>query len=223
MLRTYEDFLEYLEQAGFLPLSTNVVDMPNVSELTEDWQWHTGLAETDPWEWKKRAVEEGRAAFAKAFGGRPSFIGPEWYPYFLAVRRSGASFDDAYEQGAASREAARIMALFSGDRKRLAAHEIRRMAGFDKSSSSRFEAAMIELQMGMFLTNCGQTRKTTLDGRPHGWPVLEYMPVEYWAWPGTWEKSLTLRREEAAEALLAQLGRLRSGLPRGRAMRFLVI
>ncbi len=220
-LETYEQFVETLNEAGFLPLSANPVGMPNVADLTAPNQWHTGL-DTDPWQWKSRVVEEGRAAFGKVFAGRPAFIAPAWMPLLLAARRGGATVEERWEDGALSPGAVRIWELFAGGRERMAAHDIRRLAGFGGGSTTRFDVAMIELQMGMFLTVCGQTRKVTLDGRPHGWPVLEYAPVERWVWPDAWQQGLAMNRDEAIEALLAQLASLRPGLTRARALKFLL-
>jgi hypothetical protein len=149
-MTTYEDFASALDDIGFLPLSTNILGFPSLSAMTEESQCHTG-AETDPWQWKTRIVDERRAASAKLFCGKPSFISREWYPVFLAARRGGRSFEETYENGTLSRESARIYALFQ-DRKRLAVHEIKQLAGFDKSNVSRYESAMTELQMSMFLT-----------------------------------------------------------------------
>ena len=176
MLRTYEEFIRYLDEIGFMTLSANPAGLPNLSELTDDGQWFTEL-DTDPWRWKTRIVEERRAAYAKLFHRQPSFVSKEWYPAFLALRRGNDTFDDAYERGHMSMEARRIYNLFNS-RSILALHEIKRLGGFASKSPCKFESAMTALQAGMFITVSGMTRMTTPEGRQYSWPVTEYRRVE---------------------------------------------
>lgn len=201
-LSTYQEFAQALESAGFMTLSRNPLGIPNLSVTTLPEQWHTGL-DTDPWQWKSRVVMEKRAAYAKLFFGSPSFVTAQWYPVLLAVRRTG-TFEEAWENGVVSAEARRIYDLFS-DRKVLAVHEIKRMAGFSKASAGKYESAMAALQAGMWLTVSGMTRMATADGRPHSWPVTEYMRVEDWAWPGTMEQAEKLTRQEAVQQITERI------------------
>jgi hypothetical protein len=62
---------------------------------------------------------------------------------------------------------------------------------------------------------------TTLDGRPHSWPVTEYMRTEDWAWEGTFEQAGKMNREEAVERILDQLGKVSPGIDRKKAIRFI--
>ena len=218
---TYHDFAAALDEIGFMPLSNNILGFPNLSAMTEESQWHTGL-ETDPWQWKTRIVNERRAASAKLFCGKPSFITREWYPVFLAARRCGRSFEEVFEGGTVSRESAKIYALFD-ERKRLAVHEIKQLADLDKSNVSRYESAMVELQMGMFLTICGNTRKTTLTGEPHGWPVIEYMRVEDWAWEDALEKSAGISQKEAAQRIIERVMEVVPGADVRKVRRFVEV
>lgn len=202
-LETYEQFVRYLEAVGFMTLSGCPLGMPGLSELTVPDQWHTGL-DTDPWQWKTRVVLERRAAYAKLFFRQPAFITAEWYPFFLAVRRGRRSFEDAWEEGSMSTEARRIHELF-GSRSVLALHEIKRLGGFAGKSGGKFESAMTALQTSMFLTVSGMTRMTTMDGRPHSWPVTEFMPVEGWAWKGTVEQARLTPVDEAVNRIRSKI------------------
>lgn len=202
LIKTFDEFASYLDEVGFMTLSGNPLGYPNLSTLTEPGQWHTNL-DTDPWLWKTRIVEERSASYAKLFLGLPGFISRAWYPVFLAARRGGDSFDDAWEKGVMSPEARRIYQLFDG-RTRLAAHEIKQLGGFTQTKS-RYESAMAALQTGMLITVSGMTRMTTLDGRPHSWPVTEYMRVEDWVWYDTVELSKLLNHKQAEEKITAKV------------------
>jgi hypothetical protein len=203
MLRTYDEFVKYIEDVGFMTLSANPLGFPSLWELTDEAKWWTGTSD-DPWNWRVRIAEERRAAYAKLFHGQPSFITREWYPFFFAVRRGGRTFEDAWEAGLMTAEAKRIYDLFGG-RSVLALHEIKRLGGFGGKAGGRFESALKSLQEGMFLTASGMTRMTTTDGRPHSWPVTEYMRTENWAWPGVMEAAAALRPEDALERISARI------------------
>ena len=217
-LNTYQDFINLLDSSGFLTLSANKAGVPDVSSMTAPEQWHTGL-DTDPWQWKTRVVEEKQAAYAKIFGGMPSFVTREWYPLLLAARRGCGSFEEAWENGLVSAEAKRIYDLF-GERHVLAVHEIKAMAGL-KGAAGKYEHAMRALQEGMWITVSGMTRMATADGRPHSWPVTEYSLVEDWVWPGVMEQALAADRAEAAEQLIAQSLRPNPHANRAALARFL--
>ncbi len=218
-LSTYVHFLEALNDLGFLPLSRNLADFPNVGAMTDGSQWFTDDPDTDPWQWKTRLVDERAGAFGKLLGGRPSFISREWYPFFLAARRGGESFEDAYEEGRMSRECQRIMALLEEGRP-LAVHEIKLLAGFDKDSQSRFEGALTTLQMGFFITVSGAVRKTTLLGQPYGWPGTQYQAVEAWAWPEALERAAAMQPQEAAQRIVERVRHIKPEVGEKMARKF---
>jgi hypothetical protein len=61
------------------------------------------------WEWRMRVLDErDDIAYSKVFFRKAGYITREWYPYFLAVRRKGLTFDETYADGVFSHEAKRI-------------------------------------------------------------------------------------------------------------------
>lgn len=69
MLGTYSDFLAYADNCGLMFfLGKAPQGMPVLDKLTAPHQWHTGDAETDPWQWKDRAAAEKRLAFGNILG-----------------------------------------------------------------------------------------------------------------------------------------------------------
>ena len=122
-------------------------------------KWHTGDAETDPWEWRMRVLEEREdIAYAKVFFRASGFIAKDWYADFLAVRRKGEMFDEAYDNGTMSQAAKQIYELIA-ENGATALHEIKQMCGFAKEEKAVFERALVELQMRMYITMCGRTQK----------------------------------------------------------------
>jgi hypothetical protein len=218
MIETYEEFANIVDETGFLTLSANPLGFPSLWGMTDESKWWSGAGD-DPWGWRVRIVEERRAAYAKLFHRQPSFVSKEWYPYFLAAKRGQASFEDAYALGLMSGEAKRIYELFYG-RSVLALHEIKRLGGFAGRPPGRFESALTALQEGMYITVSGMTRMTTLDGRPHSWPVTEYMRAESWAWEGAFEKARAIGRGEACGRILARIREYAPGTDERRALKF---
>lgn len=143
-------------------------------------RWHTGDPETDPWEWRMRVLEErDDIAYAKVFFNTSGYIAKEWYPLFYAVRRNGETFDDAYENGTVSQFAKRIYEIISGGE--TAFHEIKRLGGFCREDNAKFERAIVELQMRMFITMCGRSQKVNQYGIAYGWNSTVFTTVEdFW-------------------------------------------
>ena len=189
MIRNFSDFCTELSASGFSMGGGNAKGIYAV--IPYDWaeqemmdspvKWHTGDPETDPWEWRMRVLKErDDIAYAKLFFGTSGYITKEWYPYFYAVRRKGESFDEAYENGTISQMAKEIYDIIS-DSGEAAFHEIKRLGGFSREDNGRFDRALVELQMRMFITMCGQAQKVDKYGRGYGWSSTVFTTVEdFW-------------------------------------------
>ena len=107
MIQNYDDFCAELLRAGFSLGGGS--DKGIYAVVPFDWtqqpagtavRWHTGDPETDPWEWRMRVLEErSDIAYAKLFFRTSGYITREWYPYFIAARRQGMTFDELWEDG----------------------------------------------------------------------------------------------------------------------------
>lgn len=189
MIRNFDDFCRELWQCGFSMGGGNAKGIFALIDF--DWQtqealdtpvrWHCGDPEIDPWEWRMRVLEECTdIAYAKVFFKTSGFITKEWYPYFYAVRRDGETLMDAYEAGKISRAAKRIYDIVS--QRHAALHEIKALGHFGREDKSSFDRAMIELQMGMFITMTGRKQKRNQYGMEYGWNSTVFTTVEnFWA------------------------------------------
>lgn len=195
----YEEFVSILEDVGFMPLSTNTIGFINLSDLTESQQWHTDLP-SDPWKWRVKIEQEGKGAYAKLFNKKPAFISLEWYPKFIAARRKGRSLSEMYSEGLISSYGKQIYQMFD-DREILAAHEIKSLGGFTKESNSKYEAAMNELQMNMFITANGTKLKISSKGEAYGWPSAAYSTVETWAGEDIMLEANSMKPQKAIEEI----------------------
>lgn len=208
MVQNYEEFCAELLKSGFSLGGGS--DKGIYAVVPFDWteqpegtavRWHTGEPDTDPWEWRMRVLEErSDIAYAKVFFRGSGYITEEWYPYFLAARRKGMTFDEAWEAGLVSDLARRIYRAVE-ENGRVAMHEIKQLAGLSGESSAHIEKAMTDLQMGMFLTICGRQQKLDKFGNAYGWSSTVFYTVEEF-----WGKNFDIPEpEEAAEKIRSRV------------------
>jgi hypothetical protein len=170
--------------------------------------WHTDDPETDPWEWRMRVLDErSDIAYAKVFFKKSGFITREWYPYFLAVRRSGLSFDEAYDNGKISHFAKRIYDVVI-ENGALPTHTIKQEAGFGKEDKSGFDRALTELQMKMYLTMCGRQQKTSSLGTNIAWASTVMTTTESFFGDAVFDEASNITEGEAVEILRKQILKL---------------
>lgn len=219
-LRNFSDFVELLLDAGFSVGGGRDEGIYAVVDF--DWQntprgspivWHTGDAETDPWAWRVRVLgERGDIAYAKCFFRKSGYITRELYPYFLALRRGAGggirAFEDEYADGRMSHCAKRVYdAVREGGE--LALHEIKARGGFGREEKSRFDAALTELQMGLYLTICGTRRKRNAYGEEYGWDTTTFCATErFWADTDVFARAAELTEDEAYAAIRERVLRL---------------
>lgn len=205
MVQCYEDFCSELMKAGFSLGGGS--DKGIFAIVPFDWteqpedtpvRWHTGEPDTDPWEWRMRVLEErSDIAYGKVFFRSSGFITEEWYPYFLAARRQGMTFEEAWQAGRISDLARRIYQAVS-ENGRTPMHDIKRLAGLIGETSAHIEKAMTDLQMMMYLTICGRQQKKNMYGEPYGWSSTVFCtPEEFWH-----TDSFSLPSAEEAEQMI---------------------
>ena len=164
--------------------------------------WHTGDPETDPWEWRIRVLRErDDVAYAKCFFKKSGYITQEFYPYFLALRRAGRDFDDEYADGLISHQAKRIYDAVRGHGE-LPLDEIKRIGGFAREEKSRFDSALTELQMNLFLTISGTRRRMNAMGLEYGWETTVLCTAEqFWSKTDVFDRAANLHESDAYDAI----------------------
>lgn len=188
MVNSFDEFCEEVHRCGFSMGGGNAKGIFAI--IPFDWKttlpdcpivWHTGNPETDPWEWRMRVLEERNdIAYGKVFFGTSGYIAKEWYPYFLAVRRQGMSFEDWYEIGKANQLEKTIYNAIR-DNKKIALHDLKQECGITKETSSHFDKALTNLQKNLFVTMCGRMPKLNKCGEPYGWNSTVFCTVEeFW-------------------------------------------
>jgi len=151
--------------------------------------------------------ERSDIAYGKMFFKKSGFITKEWYPYFLAVRRGGMSFDEAYENGTISHFAKRIYdVVYSNGAMPL--HGVKEIAGFTKDEKSGFDRAITELQMKMYITMCGRQQKRSEKGMEYGWASTVFCTTEQFFGKTVFDEAAKISEDEAFEKIKAQILKL---------------
>lgn len=229
MIQNYNDFVSSLLGAGFSLGGGNSEGIFSIIPWKWDEAppyetpvcWHTGDPETDPWEWRIRVLDErDDIAYAKLFFKKSGYIAKEWYPYFLAARRSSKNFADEYAEGTVSRFAKRIYDVII-ENEILPLHAIKQLGGFLKEDASRFDKALVELQMKMYLTMCGRQQKLSKKGEEYGWSSTVFCTVERYFGKDIIEKADKINEKEAIEKITGQIYRLNPGAEQKKIVKFI--
>ena len=217
MIENYNDFCNCLIKAGFSLGGGNNEGVFSLLEYSWDntppdypINWHTGDIDCDPWEWRMRILEERNdIVYSKVFFSKSGYITKEWYPYFLAVRRENSNFYEEYDSGNISNYAKRIYELIE-ENKVLPLHAIKKLGGFTKEDKSKFDRALVELQMKLYITMCGSQQKISSIGEEYGWSSTVFCTVEHFWDSEVFEKAKQISKEEAIEKITKQIYLLNS-------------
>ncbi len=210
MINSFNEFCDKLLESGFSMGGGNTKGIYAIVPF--DWKstipgcpivWHTGDPETDPWEWRMRVLEErDDIAYGKVFFGAGGYITKEWYPYFLAVRRQGLTFDEWYHEGKAGLLEKKIYEDIEQN-EHMALHDLKRECGITKESSGQFDRALTSLQKNLFITMCGRKQKVSSLGKPYGWNSTVFTTVEsFWGEDLTADISVDEAYEKIRERIL---------------------
>ena len=165
-------------------------------------QWHTGDADTDPWEWRIRAVTECEGlAYGKVFFKKSGWITKEWYPYFLAVRRQGKTFDELYADGHVTHMEKRIYDAIR-ENIRLPYFEIRERMSCSKEDRARFDSALTKLQSKLLITICDKAYKLSKTGEPYGWACTVFCTIEDFLGGNCLEDSYKINPDKAFSKIM---------------------
>lgn len=201
-IHQYQDFCTALEQTGFTIGGENPEGIFTLcSWFGPEIAWHTEDPETDPWEWRMRVLDQRNdIAYAKVFFRKSGYITKEWYPYFLAARRGNVSLAEAYAAGHVGAEAKRIYELVAAEGA-VPVHRIKLEGGFSKEDKSRFDRALTELQMGLYLTMCGRACKLSKQGEAYGWSSTVFCTTEAFWGPEVFDRAAGITPAEAERAV----------------------
>ncbi|MCL1975818.1 MAG: hypothetical protein FWG61_06645 [Firmicutes bacterium] len=228
VLNNFNDFVKILLSSGFSIGGGN--DEGIYAIVDYDWQnvppgspviWHTGDSDTDPWEWRIRVLKEcDGIAYSKCFFKKSGFITQEFYPYFLALRRGGLEFKDEYTDGLISHNTKRIYDIIC-EYGELPVHEMKAYGGFGREDKSKFDAALTELQMRLYLTICGTRRRMNAQGKEYGWETTIFCTTErFWENTDVFARAARLNEADAYAAIRERVLKLNPAAGEQKIRRF---
>ena len=77
-----------------------------------------------------------------------------------------------------------------------------------KEEKSKFDAALTELQMKMYITICGQKQAMSFDGTPYGWPSTMYCTTEEFFGDDVFSEASLYTTDEAVSIITKQIYKL---------------
>ncbi len=202
-ITTYQDFIDQVNQLGFLPMSGLAPGLPALGDLTPDGSWHTGDPDTDPWQWKDRAAREKKLAYGCILNGQKGFVASHLYAAFYTAFHPPEPMPVRWSEGTLDRTTWSLWNLFEeqGVVNTFEAHRL--MAGSPSgSSSSRVDSRLQALQAAYYITGAGNARKVSRAGQEYGWPAMRYQRVLDWAPEGWLSDAPGMRVNEAWEIIL---------------------
>ena len=230
MLKNYNDFTEALLAAGFSMGGGNSEGIYSI--IPWNWNeeppyktpvcWHTGDFETDPWEWRIRVLNErDDVSYGKLFFKKSGYITKEWYPYFLAVRRGGSTFEEEYSDGKISHYAKRIYEVVANSKGGVPLEEIKRLGGFTKEDKSKFDSALTLLQMKLYIATCGSRLKRNNYGEEYGWASTMFCTTEEFWGEDVFEAAASIAVEDAIAKISEQILRLNPEAEQKKMLKFI--
>lgn len=180
-IHTVDEAINYINEAGFLPLFKNDIPGFSLEEHTVSEYWWSGDPGRDPWEWREIIARSGKVAYGKFFDKKAGFISKEWLPYFANYRRDGYDFDALWDDEKASIRQKKIMDLFAEENAdaELYSFEVKQNAGFGKDGEKNFEGTVTDLEMRMYLCIRDFRQKKNKKGEEYGWAIAVYSTPEH--------------------------------------------
>lgn len=202
MIRNYNNFINRVEELGFMPFSNILLGLTSLSDETPKDIWHTGDFDTDPWCWKDRAADEKKLAFGCIIGGNKGFVSPRMYPVFYRAYHPIEAMEERYSDGAINQTVWQLWQIFE-EKTLLNTSEIRHEMGVtQKKGGSKVDRAITELQKHFYITVAGNRRKTDKYGNPYGWPANVYDKCLNWV-PDEWMVGIDeISCEKARESII---------------------
>ena len=87
-------------------------------------------------------------------------------------------------------------------------HTLKAELGITRDSKSSFDRALVELQMGLWVTISGARPKQSQDGQDYGWSSTVFTTTEAFWGPEVFDEAGTLSEKAAHEAIREQIVRL---------------
>ncbi|MBQ1632253.1 MAG: hypothetical protein II049_05475 [Clostridia bacterium] len=176
-----EDMERLIETFGFLPFFTNTIPGFSLEEHTPAQLWYNGSVDGRDdwpvWDWKGPVASSGSCMYGKFFQKKAGFIGREWIPDFLNVRRNGMTFDEWYEEGLIFYKDKALLDTVRTYGAVLTPH-LKMQCNYRKGGNTGFDTVVTRMQMQTWLCISDFAYRVDKFGREYGWGVALYTTPE---------------------------------------------
>ena len=176
-IQGFKSFCNEIEKIGFCLSGSNGEGIFTLDDhYAEDIESHTGDRDKDPWAWRIRAVKETETiSYGKVFFNKSGWITKDWLPSFISVRRKGKSLNELYNNGLIAQL---DKSIYDFIQENVQSSLIDFLSEFGRENKKKIEKSLVNLQMALFITTCGETFKISNKGEPYGWPVSMFSTIE---------------------------------------------
>jgi len=94
-------------------------------------------------------------------------------------------------------------------------------AGFSRDEKSRFDSAVTELQMRLYITACGEQQKLSQKGELYSWPSSVFCTTERFWGEAVFNAAAQISAKEAASRITEQVCRLNPSADKRKIERFI--
>ena len=194
----YDDFIEKVNEAGFLNPFTNYIDLGIFTYGGKSSQAYSGNPETDTEQWKMRSAQEKKLAYGFFFNGKPGgYIAPRFYSIFIDAFKPRMTVEERYKSGKLGEYEKIIWDLLNQHGTPLSWSDFRQKAGFSpankyKEECRKLESALKQLQATFDITVSGTAGHIGCD-KADNWVPPEWM-----------EMNPRMEHEEALEIIYQQ-------------------
>ncbi|MCL2364164.1 MAG: hypothetical protein FWC71_05825 [Defluviitaleaceae bacterium] len=210
---TYDNFVELVNEAGFLTPYTNYID-PEIFKFpwagkNAKGQAYTNDPETDPELWKTRAPRDKKMAYGYFFNGKPGgYIAPRFFSIFVDAFRPRLPMEERYRSDVYEYEIWKLLREYNrhrmsrvasdvGHSVSLSWSDIRKKMGLEPAVKYKAEVRKLDLA----LKNLNMTYDTVISGTEgHLGCVL----ADAWVPPEWMQLNPRMKHEEALEIIYRQ-------------------
>jgi hypothetical protein len=100
-------------------------------------------------------------------------------------------------------------------------HEIKLLGGFDKKDNSKFEKALTDLQMGLFITMSKMQQKVSRVGLEYGWFSTVFSTTERFWGNDVFDRAARLSADEAEEKITERILKLNPSADEKKIIKFI--
>lgn len=179
LLKSYDEFLQAVNECGFITMGQNEVGMPNLNEITLRSAWYCGDPDRDPSIWKNRFARDKEGVYIQLLN-KHMMLSLEYYDIFRAIYENKDSIEDMYSKGLINKYAVQIERVLL-EAEYIGIYDFKKLLSIkSKEDLKLFKKALAELQSVMKITISGAAKRVNKLGETVGWNGATFSLLHLW-------------------------------------------